>query len=234
MPGYLDEAVDAIRRLSQAVSGAETPVVAVPKQWFSDPVRNAGPQKLVQRVLEATGLPRESFHSGAFVDPRSGQVLDGRPFSSGAMFVNPETGRPAFGVSDQMNKWAPVAGATVDANLIRRLLFKPMEQATDLPFLTTLESGGKHHYALGARYESPVLLRNTLTGENPTLRPRSTGSLWGDAQVGEISLRGKAHPVYSEILVAPRGQPRAGTLLRYAAPGPIVAAHTLLTDEEQY
>lgn len=221
--GKLDELGDAVRRLVRAVGDAESPVVPVPNRWFLDPGNNPGPQKIVDRVLEATGLRRENFGSGAFVDPRTGDVLDGSAFSGGAIFVNPDTGRPSFGVTGKMDEWTPAPGAMADSNLIRRSLFSPQDRAADLPFLTAVESGGKHFYALGARYESPLLLRNTMTGKNPTLRPRSTGSVWGDEPVGDIVIRGKTHPVYSEILVAPRGQPRAGELLRYAMPGAIGA-----------
>jgi len=243
MPNYVDALGDAVRRLSQAVGNADTPVVPAPSRWFIQPNRNPGPQRMIEQVLATTGLPREHFSSGAFIDPRTGEVLDGQSFASGAMFVNPETGRPAFGVSDKMDEYSPAAGAMVDANLIRRLLFKPLQPATDLPFLTAVESGKQHHYAIGARYESPVLLRNTLTGPNPTLRPRSRGSVWGNEQVGEIDIRGKTHPVYSEILIAPRGQPRAGKLLRYVVPGAIAAGGATVlgglsgdthADEEQY
>jgi hypothetical protein len=223
MPSWLDDAGDAVRRLTQAVSGSEVPVVPVPNRWFSDAAGNPGPQKLVERALQATGHPRDFFHSGAFVDPRTGEVLDGRSFARGAILVNPESGKPAFGVSGAMENWDPVPGAIADSNLIRRSLFRPEDNATDIPFLTAVESGGKHFYGLGARYESPVMLRNTMTGRNPTLRPRARGSVWGSEPIGSIAIRGQSHPVYSELLVAPRGEQGMGELLRYGLLAPLAA-----------
>lgn len=226
MPGRLDS---LISRLSKAVGSAEVPVVPIPNRWFTDPASNPGPQKLVERVLAANSATRDQFHSGAFVDPRTGEIMDGRAFESGAILVDPNTGRPAFGVSGRLGEVPPSLGAVADANLIRRSLFRPSAAETDMPFLTAVESGGNHYYGLGARYESPVLLRNTLTGRNPTLRPRSRGSVWGSDPVGSIEIRGKSHPVYSELLVAPRGQQRSGELLRYGMLAPLAA----LQDWEQ-
>jgi hypothetical protein len=222
MPNPIDG--EAIRRLLQAVQASEVPVVPVPNRWFADPAGNPGPQKLVERALQSTGQPRDHFHSGAFVNPRTGEVMDGRAFAGGALAIDPATGRPSFGVSRPLENWDPVPGAIADSNLIRRSLFSPQDEATDLPFLTALESGGNHFYGLGARYESPLMLRNTMTGRNPTLRPRARGSVWGDEPVGSIAIRGKEHPVYSELLVAPRGEPGMGELLRYGLLAPLAAS----------
>lgn len=221
---YVDDAADAVRRLRQAVAEADVPVVPVPNRWFANPEAHPGPQGLVQRALQTSGQPREHFSSGAFINPRTGEVLDGQSFASGAMLVDPQTGRPAFGVSGALENWEQVPGAMSDANLIRRSLFTPQTADTDIPFLTTVESGGKHFYGLGTRYESPVMLRNTLTGDNPTLRPRARGSVWGSEPMGSIAIRGKTHPVYSELLVAPRGEPGLGELLRYGLLAPLAAS----------
>lgn len=223
----VDDAGDAVRRIVDA--GDFVPVSPVPNRWFLEPESNQRVQGLVQRVLDKTGLDRQAFHSGAFVDPMTGEILDGRIFASGA--VNSFDGRkPAMVVSGG----TPVAsqGPLFDANLVRR---KGLWTSEDIeqPFIATVEnSGAGHFYGKGIDYQVPVLLNNNMGGRNPTLRPRARGSLYGTGNVGLMTTsQGKTHPVYDLLRVVSRDPsgPRApgtmteyGKLLKYSLLAPAV------------
>jgi hypothetical protein len=66
---------------------------------------------------------------------------------------------------------------------------------------------------------------------NPTLRPHSRGDIYsvGD-EVGRISIKGKHHPVYEKLLVAPTGMDVQGKKL-HKAKGGITHAHHLDIEE---
>jgi hypothetical protein len=167
--------------------------------------------------------------SGAFLDPRTGEVLDGRAYRGGAVVVDPATGRPAMSVAGEYPaaEWfdqTPAIGTFANTNLVRRSVgWEPVGDQVDLPFLATVESGPRHFYGRGVSFESPVLLRNTGGLDNPTLRPRARGSVFGENQVGEMILKGRSHPVFDILHVAPRGTQAPGDLLRYGLLAPMAA-----------
>jgi hypothetical protein len=211
-----------------AALGRGTPVVPAPNRWWTHPAQNPGPQSLIEKALAAGGLRRADMVSGAFLDPRTGEVLDGRAFSGGGVVAASSAGRPAMAVSDEMSQedWLRLSrevGPVADTNLVRRSVgWEPLADEVDVPFLATVESGPSHFYGKGIAFDSPVLLRNTGGTHNPTLRPRARGSIWGDGQIGEMLLRGRSHPVYDILRIAPRGEPRSGTLLRYGVLAPLL------------
>jgi hypothetical protein len=60
------------------------------------------------------------------------------------------------------------------------------------------------------------MLHNTLTGDNPTLRPQSYGDLFGIGDVvGKVQTTktGPIHDVYEKLLVAPKGSDVNGVKL---------------------
>lgn len=211
-----------------ALLGRGQPVVPAPNRWWTQPAKNPGPQSLIEKALARGGLQRSDMTSGAFLDPRTGDVLDGRAFATGGVAVVPATGRPAMAVAEEMTpeEWLRLArevGPVADTNLVRRSVgWEPLDDAVDLPFLATVESGPSHFYGTGVAFDSPVLLRNTGGTQNPTLRPRSRGSVWGNEQIGEMRLKGRDHPVYDVLRIAPRGTPSSGTLLRYGVLAPLL------------
>jgi hypothetical protein len=228
-PAVLD---DLIRRL-----GGATPVVPAPNRWWTDPAKNPGPQALIEKAMQRTGVSRDQMGSGAFLDPRTGEILDGRAYAQGAVVIDPTTGRPAMGVLDELPAAAwggqPASmGALADTNLVRRSVgWQPTRGEVDLPFLAAVESGPQHFYGRGIAFDSPVLLRNTGGTSNPTLRPRARGSVYGENQVGEMMLKGRAHPVYDILRIAPRGTESPGDLLRYGLLAPVAAG--ALSDDGQ-
>lgn len=216
---------DLIRRLSDSA----TPVTPSPNRWFAG---KEGPQQLVEKVVSRTGRPRADFQHGAYVDPRTGEVLDFNIYSSGvATGFDPSSGRPRMLVSGG----TPVAadGPLVDTNLVRRSVgWEPDSAELDLPFLATAETGGRHHYGVGIDYSSPVLLRRIDRGSNPHLRPRARGSVYGDNLLGSIDYNGRVHPVYEMLRIASRNPSLSaadvgsstdlGTLLRYGVLAPLL------------
>ena len=225
MPGYVDRFGDAVRS-----------VIPMRNQWFLNPADYPHNQPLVEKVLEANGLRRQDMHSGAYVDPATLEILDGQIFSRG--FVNSWDGRkPQMFVEEG----TPLAaeGGLLDANLVRRQQWNPVGSPAldDLGFVATIEaqkSGGvpaQHYYARHIEYDTPVLLRNTYTGNNPTMRPRARGSVFAEGDLGQMMMTssGRVHPVYDTLRVVDRNaydtmpvgdRNRFGTLLRYSLLAP--------------
>lgn len=68
--------------------------------------------------------------------------------------------------------------------------------------LCTVETQGKHHYALLVAFRDGVTLSNYPDRESePRLRPTTYGVLDYGRTVGSIMLRGRQHRVYSQIMV---------------------------------
>jgi len=239
MPNYIDLLGDAVRS-----------VIPMPNRWFLEPGANKRVQPLVQRVMQASGRPPEDFASGAFVDPKTMEVLDGRIFSRGS--VNAWDGtRPQMFVEEG----TPLAaeGGLLDANLVRRSLWEPVESPglEDFGFLSTVEAHksasapAKHYYARQIEYDTPVLLRNTRGGSNPTLRPRARGSVFAAGDLGQMMMRssGQVHPVYDTLRIVDRNaypaipvgdRNRFGQLLRYSLLAPAtLGAEGLLNQQPE-
>jgi len=67
--------------------------------------------------------------------------------------------------------------------------------------LVSVETGGKHLYSLQADFPEGVLLeRYAKKTSEPRLRPTTKGVVRKGNKVGEISVRGKLHPVYDNIV----------------------------------
>jgi len=225
MPNYVDLLGDAVRS-----------VIPMRNEWFLKPDKNLHSQPLVEKILEANGLSRRDMHSGAYVDPETLEILDGQIFSRG--FVNSWDGRkPQMLVEDGI----PLAaeGGLLDANLVRRSQWDPVgsPDLEDLGFIATIEAqkaGGvpaKHYYARQIEYDTPVLLRNTYTGNNPTMRPRARGSIFAEGDLGQMMMTssGRVHPVYDTLRIVDRNAYPAipvgdrnmfGQLLRYSLLAP--------------
>lgn len=203
------------------------PIIPVPNRWFMQPDKFPNQQKLVERVLQQSGKSREDFMSGAFIDPRTGEILDSRIMDDLGVVIDPKTNRPMMSAKgesglEQMN---PKTGSYTKSNLVRKGLFKPEggdPLLNDLNFLATIEKGDVgHKYGLATEYASPTELFNTGTGANPTLRPRSRGDLFGVGDViGRVRVgRSEPHDVYEKLFVAPKGSDVQGKKLSKANGG---------------
>ena len=206
-----------------------SPILPVPNRWFLNPDKFPNQQKLVERVLDKTGKRREDFPSGAFIDPRTGEVLDSRIMNELGVVIDPKTNRPMMSAKGEagIEQLDPKTGAYTKSNLVRKGLFKPEggdPLLNDLNFLATIEKGDVgHKYGLATEYASPAELWNTGTGANPTLRPRSRGDLFGLGDVvGQVRVgRSEPHDVYEKLFVAPKGSDVQGVKLSKAAGGAI-------------
>ena len=71
----------------------------------------------------------------------------------------------------------------------------------DFP-LVSVEAKGKHHYSINADFPAGVdLSRYANSKTEPRLRPTTKGKVTLGKKVGDISVRGKKHPVYDNIIV---------------------------------
>jgi hypothetical protein len=223
---------EMIQKLQEA---GRTPIVPAPNRWFADPVKHPFQQKMIERVLAQTGQGREGFPSGSYINPQTGEPMDFDIMHDLGVAIDPNTGRPMMsGIKSDLTHIDPKYGSITKSNLVRKGLFKHEggdELLKNLAFLATIEKSGKgHHYGLSTHYASPAELVNTMTGQNPTLRPHSRGDIFGVGdEVGRISIQGKHHPVYEKLLVAPAGSDVQGKKLHKAKGG---VAH--MADGGQY
>lgn len=200
-------------------------VLPMPNRWFLDPENHPEVQGLVQKVLDANGMNRSDFHSGAYVDPKTGKIIDTQIHNDVGVAIDPITNRPVMttggvsGMEQLPSNWRDVGSAT-KSNLVKQGKFQPVGGdpiLNDIGFLSTIEkSGAGHKYGLGMEYANPTMLHNTLTGDNPTLRPQSYGDLFGIGDVvGKIQTTktGPIHDVYEKLLVAPKGSDVNGVKL---------------------
>ena len=68
--------------------------------------------------------------------------------------------------------------------------------------LVSVEAKGKHHYTVDAQYPAGVdLSRYANSKTEPRLRPTTKGKVTLGKEIGTISVRGKKHPVYDNIIV---------------------------------
>jgi hypothetical protein len=222
--------LDALRNLIKAEN--RTPIVPMPNRWFTKPEDFPQMQGMVGKVLDKNQMGRDAFHSGAFVDPRTGQILDSNIYNNVGVLIDPFTGRPIMSAGDlsgieSLKDLGGKAGNQTLSNLVRKGLFKHTggdKMLADTPFIATVEQGGMgHKYGLGTEYASPTEMYNTMRGNNPTLRPKSRGDVFGMGDVvGQVQIGGPSglrHDVYENLFVAPKGSDVQGVKLNKAAGG---------------
>ena len=138
------------------------------------------------------------------------QDITGEYPDYGKLSVSPE-GKPSFQVSrDQATAPATKGGRKIKTNLFKRKAgwkwtqapegFDP-DPAGDFP-LISVEDGKQHYYTLSTEFPEGVeLARYEKSSTEPRLRPTRQGSVELGEVVGEISVRGKKHPVYNRATV---------------------------------
>ena len=197
-------------------------VLPMPNRWFLDPENHPEVQGLVQKVLDVNGMNRSDFHSGAYVDPKTGKIIDTQIHKDVGVAIDPITNRPVMttGGLTGMESLPKDQGSFTNSNLLKQGKYKPVggdSILNDLGFIATVDKAGMGHaYGLGTDYASPVLLNNLGTGSNPTLRPRSVGDVFGIGDVVgqmQINKNSPVHDVYEKLLVAPKGSDVQGVKL---------------------
>jgi hypothetical protein len=217
--GMLKELGDLIK------SEGRTPVVPASSEWFKG---NKGPQPLIEKVLQKTGKERSDYPYGAFVDPRTGEVLDQNIYGSTGVLIDPLTGRPMMSVENQLESLMPKNGLVTQSNLLKKDKYHVLGGDSVLensPFIATIDSGPGHFYSLGTEYATPTQLRNLEKGtSNPFLRPYSNGDLFGMGDViGQVRPKSskKISDVYEKLFVAPKGSDVPGVRLNRATGGAV-------------
>jgi hypothetical protein len=232
VPSKYPSIEEMLQKLQEA---GRTPIMPAPDRWFKNPEKHPYQQKAIEKLLAYTGHNREAFPHGAHINPITGEPLDFEIMNDLGVVIDPVTGAPRMsGIKSGLTKIDPRLGTETKSNLIRKSLFK--HEGGDplldrIKFLATIEKSGKgHHYGLSTQYASPAELVQEMRG-NPTLRPHSRGDIYsvGD-EVGRISIKGKHHPVYEKLLVAPSGMDVQGKKL-HKAKGGITHAHHLDIEE---
>ena len=125
-------------------------------------------------------------------------------------------GKPSFMVSKNLAESLPQDGKIIRTNLFKKKAgwnwtetpegFDP-KPPSDFP-IVSVETGGKHFYTLSTDFPSGVeLSRYAKKTSEPRLRPTTRGEIELGQKVGEISVRGKKHPVYDQI-TAGKAEPK--------------------------
>jgi len=214
----IDPTMDIASRLSQP---DRVNLLPMPSRWFLDPKNNPNVQKLVEKVLEVNNMKRSDFYSGAFVNPRTGEVMDKKVMQDVGVLINPNTGRPMMSAEKETDLTIGdrKKGSITKSNLVRKQLYETEGDPIlkDLDFLVAIEQSGMgHKYGLATEYATPAEMFNTMTGDNPTLRPKSQGDVFGIGDiVGRMSMKSSKmpHDVYESLLVAPKGSDVEGVKL---------------------
>ena len=213
----IDPSTDLASRLTEQ---GRTSILPIPNRWFLQPEKFPQMQGLVEKVLQVNNMQRSDFPSGAFVNPRTGEILDKKVMEDVGVVIDPKTNRPIMSAKREIETDLSdrKKGSFTKSNLVRRQLYKPEGDPLldELKFIATIEQSGMgHKYGLGTEYATPVEMFNTMTGDNPTLRPKSRGDVFGIGDiVGRVTLgSGKPHDVYESLLIAPKGSDVQGVKL---------------------
>lgn len=146
--------------------------------------------------------------------------------------------KPFMKVSQGLLDAMPAAeGRTVKTNLFKKKAGwnwtqvpegYPENPDSSFP-LVSVEDGSKHYYVLNAEFpEGMELSRYEKSKSEPRLRPTKKGKVHLGNQVGEISVRGKKHPVYDRAQIFEIATPMAG------AAGAGILGQILGGNEEMY
>ena len=133
--------------------------------------------------------------------------ITGQIPQAGRISVGPD-GKPSFMVSADLAESLPDTGKIIRTNLFKKKAgwkwtktpegFDP-NPASDFP-IVSVETGNKHYYTLATDFPDGVeLSRYAKKTSEPRLRPTTKGEINLGQKVGEISVRGKKHPVYDQI-----------------------------------
>ena len=158
-------------------------------------------------------FPEESRPKGGdYLNPATGEVLSGRNVSSAKLSISPE-GKPSFKVSnDNVEEVGSVGkGKTqIKTNWFKKKAgwkwTKAPEGMEDIATLISVENRGKHFYTIETDFSKGVNLKKYPNSKTePRLRPTVVGEIEIGPQIGNISVRGKEHPVYQSIRTFNKG-----------------------------
>ena len=171
---------------------------------------------LNRQVLPKPQRLMDEGKEGAFIDVGTGADISGTKPATGQISIGPD-GKAQFRVSSQTYDELP----SRDGKLIKTNLFKKQRgwewikvpegydpnPAGDFPIIS-VETGGKHIYTLRTDFPEGVDLKKYQKKSEPRLRPTLKGEVIKGEQVGEISVRGKKHPVYDKVTAKTYNDPK--------------------------
>jgi hypothetical protein len=196
---------EAASQVKMPEQSRQMPEVAVVPERFTGSATDADRRgKYVEPPSFFKKFNIDSYERGGrFFDAESGEDLTGKQYSTGSIDVS--TGKPRLFVDN-------VSDATPSGNKFKTNLFKQRagwkwtsKNPPPTSTIVSVEGQGKHVYTLKANFEGGVeLARYSEKASEPRLRPTAYGELKLGDKVGEISIRGKAHPVYDSVGIIPK------------------------------
>ena len=171
---------------------------------------------LDRQVLPKPQRLMDEGKEGAFIDVGTGADISGTKPATGQISIGPD-GKAQFRVSSQTYDELPSS----DGKIIKTNLFKKQRgwewtkvpegydpnPAGNFPIIS-VETGGKHIYTLRTDFPEGVDLKKYKSKSEPRLKPTLKGEVIKGEQVGEISVRGKKHPVYDKVTAKTYNDPK--------------------------
>ena len=209
------------KAISRDVKETETPRSVMPApQRFFDPEDKAFKPFLGDMGKQPGGRYLE-------MGGKSPQDITGEFPSKAVIGVTPE-GKPVMQVSKELLEGeVRTDGRKIKTNLFKKKAgwkwtktpegFDP-NPPSNFP-LVSVEDGRQHYYSLRTEFPEGVeLTRYEKSKSEPRLRPTKKGNVHLGEVVGEISVRGKKHPVYDQIKVYGLAGATASSLLQKEEP----------------
>jgi hypothetical protein len=138
---------------------------------------------------------------GNYIDLDTKQDLTGNTYSGGTVSI--VDGKPILETNDSNSAPATKAdGRKVKVNLFKQKAGWKWLDYDGPNTIVSTEVGGKHHYALSSDFQTPVTLQTYPNQPSePRLRPTTQGEVKLGNVIGNISVRGKEHPVYDKVSI---------------------------------
>ena len=145
---------------------------------------------------------------GEYLNPETQEKLTNKNMSTGNISITPE-GKPSFQVNPEEKEVVgspDIEGATqIKTNLFKKKAgwkwIQSPEGYNDISTLVSVENKGNHYYTINAEFPNGInLTRYPKAKSEPRLRPTMKGMVKLGKEVGRISVRGKEHPVYDQII----------------------------------
>jgi len=186
--------------------------VALPQDVVADASATYIPKRFVGEQAEQAppffqSFSPEQYDEGRFVDLETKKDLSDQTFEGGSIRI--EGGRPVLETSDNASETILDSKASEEGPLVRSNLFKQKAgwKWTQAPegapsTIVSVEQGPKHYYTLDFSSSKPLTLKTYPDKKSePRGRPTTRGKVKLGNPIGEISIRGKLHPVYDTVTV---------------------------------
>jgi len=207
----LDAAKQALEDASKMRS-----VLPAPQRWFDEGDKAYKPF-LSQFEPQAGGRYLEMRRGEAPID------ITGQKVSNATISVGPD-GKPQMLVSPDLVDETGTSGrgnAVTRTNLFKRSAgwnwVNSPEGYEDIPTLVSVQNRGQHYYSLSSDYPKGVELSRYPNGDEPRLKPTTTGNVYPGNEVGRINVRGQEHPVYDKLTIKELGLPVGAAGLMYGS-----------------